>query len=78
MFMIAVDAHLKWLEVILTKSTTSEKTVSALRSIISRNGLSEQIVSDNGLQCTSEEFNLFLKRNIFQTTVICPSQHMYW
>lgn len=63
MFLIAVDAHSKWPEVVLMKSTTSEKTVTALRSIFSRNGLPEQIVSDNGPQYTSEEFSKFMKKN---------------
>ncbi|CAL9690514.1 unnamed protein product [Knipowitschia caucasica] len=63
MFLIAVDAHSKWPEVVPMKSTTSEKTISVLRNIFSRNGLPEQIVSDNGPQYTSEEFNLFMKKN---------------
>lgn len=63
MFLIAVDAHSKWPEVIPMKSTTSEKTISVLRSIFSRNGLSEQIVSDNGPQYTSDEFRHFMKKN---------------
>lgn len=63
MFLVAVDAHSKWPEVIPMKSTTSEKTISVLRSIFSRNGLPEQIVSDNGPQYTSDEFQLFMKKN---------------
>lgn len=63
MFLIAFNAHSKWPEVVLMKSTTSEKTVAALRSIFSRNGLPEQILSDNGPQYTSEEFSLFMKKN---------------
>ncbi|XP_030621125.1 uncharacterized protein K02A2.6-like [Chanos chanos] len=63
MFLIVVDAHSKWPEVIPMKSTTSEKTIAALRSIFSRNGVPELIVSDNGSQYTSEEFSLFMKKN---------------
>ena len=43
-----------------SKATTS-KTVKALRTVFARNGLPEQLVSDNGPQFTSEE--LFLKKN---------------
>ncbi|XP_053728751.1 uncharacterized protein K02A2.6-like [Synchiropus splendidus] len=43
MFLIAVDSHSKWPEVVLMKSTTAEKTVSVLRSIFAKNGLPEQI-----------------------------------
>ncbi|XP_062865163.1 uncharacterized protein K02A2.6-like [Trichomycterus rosablanca] len=63
MFLIAVDAHSKWPEVMRMKSTTTEKTISVLRNIFSRNGLPEQIVSDNGPQFISEEFKLFMKKN---------------
>ena len=63
MFLIAVDAHSKWPEVIQMKSTTSERTISVLRNIFSRNGIPEHIVSDNGPQFTSDEFTLFMKMN---------------
>ncbi|KAF7686487.1 hypothetical protein C0J45_22906 [Silurus meridionalis] len=63
MFLIAVDAHSKWPEVVLMKTTTSEKTVSVLRSIFSRNGLPEQICTDNGRQFISDDFQKFMKLN---------------
>ncbi|XP_026065967.1 uncharacterized protein K02A2.6-like [Carassius auratus] len=63
MFLIAVDAHSKWPEVVLMKTTTSEKTVSVLRTIFSRNGLPEQICTDNGRQFVSDEFQKFMKLN---------------
>ncbi len=63
MFLIAVDAHSKWPEVVPMKSTTSEKTVSLLRTIFSRNGLPEQICKDNGQQFVSDEFQKFMKLN---------------
>ena len=43
--------------------TTTSKTVEALRTVFARNGLPEQLVSDNGPQFTAEEFQLFLKKN---------------
>ena len=43
--------------------TTTFKTVEALRTVFARNGLLEQLVSDNGPQFTAEEFQLFLKKN---------------
>ena len=43
--------------------TTTSKTVEALRTVFARNGLLEQLVSDNGPQFTAEEFQLFLKKN---------------
>ena len=63
MFFIMVDAHSKWPEVIIMSSTTSEKTIEALSSFFTRYGLPEQIVSDNGPQFTSVEFNNFMKQH---------------
>ena len=45
------------------KSTRSRKTIIELNVIFSRNGVPEQLVSDNGPQFTFDEFNLFMKRN---------------
>lgn len=61
-FLIAIDTHFKWPKVTLMKSNTSDKTISALRSIFARNGLAEQIVSDSSPQFTSE-FSLSIKKN---------------
>ena len=63
MFLISVDAHSKWSEGIPMRKTTATKTTQALRTIFSRNGLPEQIVSDNGSQFVSEEFQQFTKLN---------------
>ena len=60
---LAVDAHSKWLEVAVMKSTSSEKTIEELRSIFSRFGLPQRLVSDNGPQLVSEEFRIFMEEN---------------
>ena len=63
MFLIVVDAHSKWPEVIPMSSTTAPKTIAALQSLFAKYGLPEQLVSDNGSQFTSEEFAHFMKAN---------------
>ena len=63
MFLVVVDAHSKWPEVIMMTSSTAQQTIEALRSLFSRYGLPEQLVSDNGTQFTSAEFTHFLKAN---------------
>ena len=63
MFLIVVDAHSKWPEVIQMSSTTTSKTIDALRTLFARYGLPDQVVSDNGTQFTSEEFSQFMKAN---------------
>ena len=56
MFLVVIDAHSKWPEVIMMSSSTSEQTINALHSLFSRFGLPEQLVFDNGPQFTSLEF----------------------
>ena len=62
MFLVVVDAHSKWPEVILVSSTTSSLTIEVLRDLF-RFGIPEQIVSDNGVQLVSEEFQAFIRSN---------------
>ena len=63
MFLIAVDAHSKWPEVVPMKGTSATQTIKVLRTIFARTGLPEQIVSDNGPQFVSAEFQNFTKMN---------------
>ena len=49
-FLVAIDTHSKWPEVIEMKSTTSTVTIQELRCLFSSCGLPEQLVSDNGPQ----------------------------
>lgn len=51
MFMVVMDALLKWPELQLMNSTTASKTIQALRGLFSHYGLPE--VSDNGPQFMS-------------------------
>ena len=63
MFLLVVDSHSKWPEVIEMKSTTTAATVTELRCLFSCHGLPEQLVSDNGPQFASDEFQSFVKSN---------------
>ena len=62
-FFVIVDAHSKWPEVTMMKTTTAVKTIEVLRDMIAHHGLPEQLVSDNGPQFIADEFKLFLKEN---------------
>jgi len=72
MWLILVDAKSGWPEVIEMTSVTSAKTIEALREIFGRFGLPRQIVSDNGRQFTSEEFEDFCKRNGVRHSLSSP------
>lgn len=63
MFLIIVDAHSKWPEVVEMKSTTAAQTIMELRKVFSVHGIPEQVVSDNGPQFSSAEFSQFCKVN---------------
>ena len=58
---IIVDTHSKQLEVI--PMSTTERTMGVLHSTLTRYGLPEELVSDNELQFTSVEFELYMKAN---------------
>ncbi|GFU80645.1 uncharacterized protein K02A2.6 [Trichonephila clavipes] len=58
-----VDAHSKWLEVYPMKVTTTKKTIECLRDSFARFGLPRVLVSDNGSQFTSYEFQRFMHKN---------------
>ena len=63
MYLVVVDAYSKYPEIVKMNSTTSEATCRALRDIFSRHGLCEVLVSDNGPQFVSSEFESFCKAN---------------
>lgn len=62
-FLIVIDAHSKWPEVIEMKSTTAQRTIGELRKLFAAYGLPEQVVSDNGPQFVSDDFTTFMKMN---------------
>ena len=63
MFLLAIDAHSKWLEVHSCRTSTSATTIDALRKSFASLGLPEVIVSDNAQAFVSTEFVEFLRIN---------------
>ncbi|XP_062585296.1 uncharacterized protein K02A2.6-like [Saccostrea cucullata] len=63
MFLIVIDAHSKWPEVFHMTSTTASATVKTLRTLFSRQGIPNEVVSDNGPQFISAEFKQFMTQN---------------
>ena len=62
-FLVIVDAHSKWLEVIPASTLTSQTTIATLRGIFATHGLPEMLVSDNGPSFVSSEFQEFMQKN---------------
>ena len=63
MFLVLMDAHSKWMEVVPVPAANSYHTATALRAIFATHGLPEVLVSDNGSAFTSIEFRTFFERN---------------
>ena len=61
-------------EVIKVNSTTSKKTIEELRKLFSQFGLPLVIVSDNGPQFVSKEFENFIRQNGMKHVLI-PAYH---
>lgn len=72
-YLVVVDAHSKWPEVIgPMKITSAEATINALRCIFGRYGLPEQVVSDNGPPFQSAEYDDFLRQNGIKRVLVSP------
>ena len=63
MYLVMVDARSKYPEVQKMSSTTTSATLNVLRDIFSRQGLPEMLVSDNGPQFCSQEFEDYCVKN---------------
>ena len=61
--LIIVDAHTKCIDVIPLTTTTSRMVIESLRRTFATFGLPTVLVSDNGRQFVSEEFELFCTKN---------------
>ena len=71
-FLVIVDTYSKWPEVFHMTSTTTSATISVLRKLFSQFGLPVQLVSDNGPQFTSTQFEEFLRRNGVKHIRVAP------
>ena len=61
-----VDAYVKYLDVIVMSSITSELAMAVLRQLLGQHGVSKMIVSNNGAQFTSLELGQFCKVNVIK------------
>ena len=71
-FLVVVDAHTKWLEVMTVPSTSAQYTIQKLRILFATPGIPEIIVSDNGTGFISSEFQAFIKRNGIRHVTSAP------
>ena len=71
-FLVVIDALTKYIECEIVKTVNSSDTIDALRTIFSRNGLPNSIVSDNATSFTSDQFASFLNDNLIAHTTSPP------
>lgn len=72
MLLIVVDAKSKWVEVFSTRNATSSFTIAKLCDLITRFGIPDEIVSDNGSQFTSMEFKNFISKYRIKQSLTAP------
>ena len=70
--LLVVDYYSRYPEVVKLTSTTSESIITSLSSIFARHGIPEELISDNGPQYSSQDFEDFAKRYGFQHTTSSP------
>ena len=62
-FLVIVDAFSKWPEVKIIPDLTTDTTIDRLREFFATFGVPSIIVSDRGVQFTSQQFQTFLKEH---------------
>lgn len=62
-YLVIVDALSNWPEIFKMTTITTEKTLECFEEVFSRQGLCDTLVSDNGPQLVSKEFENFCAQN---------------
>ena len=67
-YLLLVDYFSCYVDIVKLTSTTSSAVISAIKSIFSRHGIPELLISDNGPQYVSKEFEEFAEKYNFKHT----------
>jgi hypothetical protein len=67
-----VDYYSNWFEYEAVSKITSEAVISSMKRIFSRLGIPEKMITDNGRQFISREFQEFAKKYGMQHTTVSP------
>lgn len=71
-YLILVDAYSRWPEIHVTKDMSTKTTIRVCREIFARFGIPRVLVSDNGRQFVSHEFERFLESNGVKHSLTAP------
>ena len=72
-YVVCVDYFSKYPEISLLPDTSSYATITALKSIFSKLGIPQEIISDNGPQYSSRQFQEFAETWDFKHTTSSPA-----
>jgi transposase InsO family protein len=70
--LIVVDYYSRYPEVAELRNTKARTVISKTKSIFSRHGILDEVLSDNGPQYSSQEYQQFAKDYDFTHTTISP------
>ena len=71
-FLLVVDYHSRWPEIRILDHLTSSAVITRLKSIFATHGIPDIVISDNGPQFASTEFQKFTKEYGFTHTTSSP------
>ncbi|XP_033731747.1 uncharacterized protein K02A2.6-like [Pecten maximus] len=72
-YLLAIDYYSKFVELFLLKNDTRSQTViTHLKSLFARQGIPDEVMTDNGPQFSSDVFKVFSKKWDFKHTTSSP------
>ncbi len=71
-YLLCVDYYSKYPEIAKLPQTTSKHVIIALKSMVARHGIPDEVMSDNGPQFSSEEFRQFAEEWEFKHMTSSP------
>ena len=74
-YLVIADYYSRWIEIKPLSSTTSSAVISRLKGAFATHGIAESVMSDNGPQFTSAEFQRFAKDYGFEAKSSSPHFH---
>lgn len=75
MFLVVMNAYARWPDIIHMQTTTANKIAEVLRNLFASCGLTIEVMTDNGPQFTSGEFESFLELNAVKMPTYHPASN---
>ena len=73
MFLIVIDAHSKWIDVMPVSAANATQTIEKLRLLFATHGIPDTLVSDNGSPFVNEEMAYFTAQNGIRHIWVAPT-----